>query len=329
MQLSSHASALRNVLLVATMFAIALTVAQQVGSAPKKPYKRARPDTSKDDTADIFFDDIFTEGLRGERPANLRSGAPSVRPPVRPSGGGSDPSPMPMGGGKWDAIVSAQTLEDEVKRIKLEIDKDVTTPTAFNGLGHKKCRKNFSLLGMTFAIIGQYGGDVRWKDDAAAARDMFGRAGRNCKAATPASYNESKLRKQDLADMVAGSRLQADGGSDEFNDWSQVCERSQLMKRVESALGRLRQLTASAGEFKSNQDEARHEAEMLAAIAQTLLQDGMPDDGDDDYAAYCETLKKSGQAIVDAAKQGSVDAVGPAMGNITRACDQCHEVYRG
>jgi hypothetical protein len=237
---------------------------------------------------------------------------------------------MPTGGSGWAAIVSATTLEDEVKRIKLELEKDVTTPTEFNGLGHKKCRKNFSVLGLLFAVTAEYGGSVRWKDDAPLARDLFSRAGRNCKVATAASYNEAKLRKDDLAAMVQGSKLESSGPAPAAEtDWSQACERPELMKRIEAANKKLKELSANAGSFTGGAAEAKHEAEMLAAIAEAMTKDGMPDAGDEDYEAFCKTIKNSAVEIVDAVKLKSADAASKALGNISKACDECHETYRG
>jgi hypothetical protein len=320
---------IRNCVTLFILCAVALALAPLGETAPKRQYKRVKPDTAKVDTSGAFFSDVFSQGLRGERPATLGSGGSATGPITTPNGG--DPSPMPSGGGTgvWDEFVSGQTLEDEIKRTKLELDKDVTTPTAFNGLGHKKCRKHFSLLGMLFAIAHEHNGNVRWKDEAATARDLFGRAGRNCKAATPASYNESKLRAQDLADMVAGSRLQSNNEPAGDVDWSLICERSQLMKRIEKSNAKLKEFTANAAAFKSNSDEAKHEAEILSAISLAMQQAGMPDGDDGDYAAFCNTMKDAGKEIVEATKLGNVEAANKALGNVSRACDECHEIYRG
>ena len=240
-----------------------------------------------------------------------------------PSGGGES------GAGLWAAVISPQTIEDEIKRTKLELDQDVTTPTAFNGLGHKKCRKHFSILGMLFAVAHEHSGDVRWKDEAAIARDLFGKAGRGCKVATPASYNESKRRLQDLGDMVNGTRLEAPTEPAAEVDWSLICERSQLMKRIEKANSKLKEYTSSDSTFKSNKDDVKHEAEMLGAISVAMLQNGMPDGEDGDYAAFCKTMKDAAKEILSASELGNAEAAGSAIGNISRACDDCHEIYRG
>jgi len=313
-----------NCFLVFIAAVVGALLSQRADAAER--YKRVKPDTSEIDTSGIFFKDVFREALRGERPPDL--GSPAPADPRPPSGG--DPTPMAGGeeGGGWSKVVSAQTIEDEVKRINLEVSKEVTTPTAFNGRGHRRCREYFSLLGMLFAIANEYSGDVRWKEDAATARDLFARAARNCKAASRASYNEAKLRKQDLADMVAGSRLQAEAEAKQKIDWSLICERSQLMRRIDDALSRLRKLTSSQDEFKSGADDVRHEGQMLAAMAKVLTEEGMPDGDDDDYAAFCDTMQGGAQSIVDAAKLGNFEAASSAMGDVTRACDDCHDIYR-
>lgn len=322
--------------MVFAVASLALAVVARVESAPKKTYKRVKPDTSKVNTGGIFFGDIFGEGLVGDRPATLGSGAGNVAGTGGNTGGntsspGGETSPMPSAGGSgWSGIVSATTLEDEIKRIKLELDKDVTTPTEFNGLGHKKCRKNFTLLGLMFAVTSEYDGSVRWKDDAPLARDLFSRAGRNCKVATAASYNEAKLRKDDLGTMVQGSKLESSGPAPAAEtDWSLACERSELMKRIESANKKLKELSANEGSFTGGATEAKHEAEMLAAIAEAMMKDGMPDAGDGDYEGFCKTIKDSAISIVEAVKLKSADGASKALGNISKACDDCHETYRG
>ena len=101
------------------------------------------------------------------------------------------------------------------------------------------------------------------------------------------------------------------------------------MKRVERSTSRLREFTSNSAAFKSSGEEVKHEAEMLAAIAVAMQQSGMPDGDDDDYAAFCDTMKDAGKQIVGAVKSGDLDSATKAMGNISRACDDCHEIYRG
>ena len=110
------------------------------------------------------------------------------------------------GESKWSALISPTSLEDEIKRMRLHYDEVVTTPSAFNGGGYQDARRDLSALATLFAIISEHGGEVRWKDQAAAARDLLARTAFNCKAGSTQVYNEARLRKADLQDLCFRQR---------------------------------------------------------------------------------------------------------------------------
>ena len=109
-------------------------------------------------------------------------------------------------GGNWSKLIDAETIETEIKRLSQQVGKDVTTPAPFKGGGYKDCRRDFSVLAALFAVSAEYDGDVRWKDVGRHFRDVFARAGHNCKVGTDQTYQEAAQRKQDLADLSRGSR---------------------------------------------------------------------------------------------------------------------------
>src|SRR5688572_5840829 len=170
-----------------------------------KPVKRAKlPKLVRTDT---FYEDAFKEGLVGERPANL--GQPSIgtggtavagTPAADGGTGGGSPS-----GAGWSRLISAATIETTVKDLKLQIDKEVTTASDFAGKGHKLARRDYSVLAILFGIAGEYDGEVRWKKEGPIARDAFGRSAANFKVGTPQAYQEAKVRKDELTDLVGGS----------------------------------------------------------------------------------------------------------------------------
>ena len=300
------------------------------GQSKTGPVRRAQPPQFDDTTKRAFFADIFAEGgpLVGERPASLSTTA-------QPTGGSGSSSGSDAGGARpeagsfaWSQIVSATTIEDEIKAIKMQVDKDVDKLNQFKSRGYKACRTHFSMLGMLFAIIQEYDGDVRFKKDAAAARDLFAKAGRNCKVATDASYKESKIRKAELQDLIGGAGLQTKA-RDPKTVWEEACERSQVMKRLETAVqGKLQGWTANKADFNGKLDEIKHEAELVAAISEVLMKDGMEDAGDEDYDGYARRMKDAALNIVDAVKLKSDESARKAVGEINKACTECHESYR-
>ena len=101
---------------------------------------RAQPPAfSREEAARVFFEDVF-QFLVGDRPRNT---------PSRPSDslGLEEPSPTAAASEadakSWSRVISNVTLEDEIKSLKLDVDRIVTTPSSFAGLGHKALASTF------------------------------------------------------------------------------------------------------------------------------------------------------------------------------------------
>lgn len=277
---------------------------------------------------DVFFADAFKEALVGERPADLgksvaaTSGAPA---------GGNTPAASAGGaaGTGWSAVISAQTIEDEIKAIKLKVDGAITTPSDFKGKGYRVIRRDFSMLAMLFAIAGEYEGDVRWKKSAAAARDTFSRTAANAKVGTDQVFAEAKLRKTELADLVGGSDPFSGKEADAKASWAAVCDRGPLMQYLEDVFEpSLKPSLNDKGQFTANVEKISHEAEVFAAIAAAISKEGMEDADSAEYKAFCKTLEKASRDIVEACKVKNFDAASSAGTVIGKACTECHELFR-
>ena len=298
---------------------------------PKKVRRAKPPEFTEDSARNVFFNDVFQDALVGERPQNI--GQVVARPVNGGSGtdsGGSSTSSDGSGGlYAWSKVISPTAIEDEIKALKIQVDEDITTPTKFAGNGFKQARKNFSILAMLFAIAAEYDGDVRWKENAHNLRDLFARSAGNAKVGTIQVYNEAKLRKQDLQDVVGGAAFSAVKESERKADWSSVLDRSPLMQRLELAQQtKLQPWTANEGEFKANKDQLVHEANMVAAMGEVLIQKGMEDGDEADYAAFAKQMRDSALEIISAGKIDNYDQARQAVGAIGQACSNCHNDWR-
>src|SRR5262249_34711652 len=149
------------------------------------------------------------------------------------------------------------------------------------------CRRDFSVLAVLFAITTEYEGDIRWKDAAPQLRNDFARAGHNCKVGTDQTFQEAKQRKQDLADLVGGTRPKSSATAETKVDWPQVADRPPLMQRLNIAQqDRLSKWLASKQEFTTHRDDVKQEAQLIAAIADIISRPGYEYADDDTYAGY-------------------------------------------
>jgi hypothetical protein len=292
----------------------------------RKPRRAPAPKFSAG-ANDVFFDDAST-ALSGNRPA-YGKGAPGGRTDTGSTDVAPGPAdPAPAGGFAWSKLISADVIEDEIKRLNLAVTANVTTPGKFNGGGFRDGRQHFSMLAALFGIASEYDGDVRFKQIAPGARDAFARAGFNCKVGTTQTFNEAKARKEDLAALVRGGSVEWPK-AEAAAPWDKVVNRPPLMnwlKRLQYE--ELEPWTASAGAFKSNKDKVRQNGEIVAAIAEIIGRPGFEFADDDGYLQYTVSMKKSAAALISAVKLDSADGARKAVGEINKSCSACHDGYR-
>jgi hypothetical protein len=305
----------------------------QAQSRPSSAVTRSQlPDWDQSTGADIFFDNAFRDGLVGSRPATLGSGG---GPPTAVPGGGivevpGGTRPVPTGGGGagWSQFISAEVIEDEVKRTKLKIDQQVTTPGKFAGGIYRDARRWFAVLAVLYGIAAEYDGDVRWQQQAAEARDLFARTAANAKVGTIQVFNEVRKRQEDLQALLSGGSL-AGNPAETVADWSQVCHRPPLMQRLKEAHEqRLMPWTASQAEFNKQLDDVRHEAEIVAALSEVMTKEGIEFSDDDDYVDFSIRMRNAAREIVEATLESQHDKARKAVGEIGKACSECHESFR-
>ena len=289
-----------------------------------KALKRAAPPTRWDKgTAGTFFDDAF-ETLQGERPS-FSAARPAVAGPAAPQSAAGSGS---AGGFKWSTMISEGTLTDEVKDKKSEVAAVSGRPADFKGGGYDKAREAFSSIALAFAVIADYDQDVRWKKDAATARDLFARVGFNCKVGTDQSLAETKLRLADLEALLDGGSPQGKSDREEDFLWSQVAGRPALMKRLESAEAGIGAAIASKADFDKQLERLVHDAEIVAAIGEAVQRPDYEYHDDDTYRGYSSTMRDAAVRIRDACLKKDYEAARAAASELKKSCDTCHGDYR-
>lgn len=282
------------------------------------------PEFTPQQTRGVFFENLDA-AFRGTRPT-----VSSVRQSVQAAAAmvvAESPSAAGAQSDLWNPLISASSLEDEVKRVKLAFDATVTTPGAFNSGGYQEARLHLTTLASLFAIINAHGEEVRWKDQAAAARDLLARTAFNCKAGSTQVYNEAKLRKGDLQDLIAGSGL-AKKDAEAENDWTMIADRSPLMEYAESLIESLEDASRDEATIKREMDSVKRNSELIAALGEILTKEGMDEADDDDYVKLSRDMTTEATNIVQALERGDLEVVRRGAGMVRKRCDMCHEQYR-
>jgi hypothetical protein len=304
-----------------------LFVAKSQGEPQDQARPRARPPQWSKAVTDIFFPDARKK-LVGERPDYANNSPKAAGASAEPASSNRDDAPTVGTDSSWSEQVSRESLEDEVKLLQKLVSENITTPTKFKGGGYKAARRHFTELALLFGIIAQYDGDVRWKDNASGIRDLMARVGQNCAVGTDASYNEAKLRKDDLEQIVRGGTIQAPQADPDIT-WNKIADRPPLMQRLELAQQQvIAPGIANATEFSKSADRLLREAELVAVIAHVIQQEGFDYADDETYLNFARQLQEAAQDVVGAIRDKDYNAARAASGNIEKACNGCHEGYR-
>ncbi len=281
------------------------------------------PTYSPDQLRGVFFDDIG-EAIRGDRPSlsSLRKSATAESvAESKPADGGDSKS------GGWVALISPTSIEDEIKRMRLHFDSVITSPGEFRGGGYQTARLDLMVMATLFAVINEYPDDVRWKDQAAIARDLLARTAFNCKSGDTQVYNEAKQRKIELQDLVSGSGLNS-READAENDWSMIAARSPMMEYAEQLIETLEGNSRDVTAVEQNADSVRRFAELIAVVGEVITKEGMDEADDDDYVQLSHDMITEARTVVEAIERSDYEAARLGVSGIRARCDACHEQYR-
>jgi hypothetical protein len=86
---------------------------------------------------------------------------------------------------------------------------------------------------------------------------------------------------------------------------------------------------ANEREFKQHADDARHEAQIMAVIADVISREGFEYADDEEYAKLVREMRQAAVDIAAGVELDNLDAAQKAINQATRSCADCHELYRG
>jgi hypothetical protein len=293
--------------------------------ARQRKVKRApRPQFSGEDSGSLFFHDLFVEALQGERPP---SSGDRAQPEI--AGSGSRPSGEERESNvAWSAIIPASVLEDEIKRQQIRLNGLVTNPGQFK-TRNLEIRDCFQGLAMMFAIISQYDGQVRWKDQAMPVMTAMIGSANQARGTDAAAFANAKQTTQRLEDLVRGSAFGDVVETNPVDDWSNVIDRVAIMQRLDAITsGALKTATSSERDFSRDAGNLVHDAALVAAMGRILQLPEMDDADDEDYRALAHEMTAAGRAISEATIANDLDAAANGLNQLNQTCVRCHADWR-
>lgn len=289
---------------------------------PKRVQRVKRPVFSKKDWDGIYFENLFEEGLVGNRPD------PAPIPKPRSDSQSKPVEAIHSAGFAWSKLIANDVIEDEIKSAEQALRRDVTTPVEFKS-GYAKARQSFSMLSLMFGIIREYDSeDIRWKKYAPSAQATFARTAGTSQVGTEQAFQSAKRNTENLTELIRGGTFETSDQPPEELQWPQVVNRNPMMVRLQAAIDKLKPATANKTEFENNIDQVYHEASIVAAIGQSLIRKNMDEADKESYVAFAKSMSTAATELVAAAKNQNYDRGSKAVNLIEQSCSNCHSEWR-
>lgn len=298
--------------------------AQRSGKQKIRQVRRVARPQFDNQPSDIWFNDVFSEGLVGNRP---EKGTQLPKVAATEGAAGTAAAGAADGEQVWSKLIGRDAVEDEIKSLSQSLAKTVTTPVRFK-TNHGEVHQSMAMLSLAFAIVREFEDEIRWKDNANLAQAALQQAMINSQSNSDQAFNYCKSRKLDLEDLVRGGTFPESQKPPAEIDWSDVIGRSETMIRLEVADNQLKQWTADQATFNKNKRGIILQAQWVAAIGEAISREGMDDADDDGYLAFATAMKTAASQTVQAAQNDNFNNAAKHANLVSQSCSNCHEEWR-
>lgn len=299
---------------------------QQVAAASKRPM-----------IGDIPLD-VWLENPIGES-KNAGTAAPAKTGSEKPVETAATKTPMPAeapaeapkpaGGGDWASIISLDDLQEETKKIRLELQDYLSAIGKYNAHYKDDIVADGSVLAALAGIALEHPEKVSWKDNAAHVRDIASDMVKKSKGLGQKPFDETKKEFEKIDGVLSGNPPPDLGEATAGIPFSEVVSRRGLMKRLQTATDGLRANFQTESALMKTPDDAAHMATIVAAIAKVIGTEGYPNADEEDYQKFVTGLMEANVAMAKAAREKDFAAFSDANGKIGKFCGDCHAAYMG
>lgn len=256
-------------------------------------------------------------------PAPTAPGETPTEPP--PATSGETPAAAATGGVDWPSLATMDQLVDEVKQIRVRLEKNLQKVGDFN--------KNVGPISVDAAVLSAVAGvverhpdNVNWKPKAANIRDLAAEVYMKAEGSGSKPFNATKTPYEEIKRLLDGeSASKVATASAPFAEYA---DRGSLMKRLDTTINSLKSNVNSPDRLKEEIDSVHRELAMMSVLITVMADESYDQASDPRYAAYVKTIVGQQKAADEAATAGNFDEFSANLSKINVTCNECHMLFR-
>ena len=230
----------------------------------------------------------------------------------------------------WAEHVTIDDLTVELSECSTRISQNLKKPGDFDKF-IKSINSEGHLMAVVATLVTVHPDAGGWKEIAsdiqaqglAIAQAAEAKGAKNYRSAQEAHKKIGELiKKGEKAEK--GTKASSSNDDTAAPDWAALGELSHVMKRVDPAYKYIRGKMSNAPSFKTYSEQVRHNAAILAVLAEISPAYRT----EKEFAKFSAAMSAAAKETASAAKSGDFDKAKDANTAINQSCNDCHKAYR-
>jgi hypothetical protein len=201
------------------------------------------------------------------------------------------------------------------------------TPANFSE-GFETVKMDGTVLAALAGIVGQSSEDVNWKANAPYVRDYGWEICESAKGPGKPNYDKTQMAYENMESVFSGSIPPGAAEPAPERPFPETASRYYVMKRMKQAYSALKLNINTDEKLKSDQEDALHEAMVLAAMTKVVSLPDYDSADEPEYQQFMQEILQNCQAVISAVKDQQFDTFSEALSAIDKACLNCHSQYK-
>lgn len=273
---------------------------------------------------DVFFDNPL-EIANDDRPVGV---AANSSDPDQPKDFPSTGDGTTLGKGTdWKSVISMETLEAEVKRIRNSMTGSLRGVGQYNA-GYKDLQIDGGTLAAIAGIIIEHPDPISWKEDAKYIRDLGTRIEERSQKLGKKSFDATVISYEQFSSLLNRSKPADLPEAEDQIPFADRADRSTLMRRIDKAFQQMKKNVTTESALEKQKEMILHESAIIAALIKVIMTDSYDLFDDEEYRNLAEAMYQASKALETAVGKKDFSAFDKGLSSLNNSCTQCHTSYR-
>ena len=279
---------------------------------------------------DVFYDQPLVVASENSSSAPVIAAGPESPPTTTPPVDTTSPPPStsesPASGAlDWQQLAAADVLNEEVKRLRNSLTTNLNTLATYNRNIDSIVNDGATLAALA-AVVEVHPDRLSWTDNAKFVRDLGYEISMKADGSGRGPFEATKLPFEQIVEILNGGPPPDLESADKV-PFSDVADRSEMMKRIKTSFEYLKAEINTEARFKESPEDVTREASVLASMGGMISTSSYDSTDEEEYQKFVTDFI---QACVDMSAAATTDDYAKfedARSRVQNACNACHGEY--